>query len=59
MITLSPGLVTVIMAAIIASVDPQVMTMFPCGSIGIPMKRLCFSASASRIDRAPQVMEYW
>ena len=50
MITLSPGLVTVIMAAIIASVDPQVMTMFPCGSIGIPMKRLCFSASASRID---------
>jgi hypothetical protein len=38
MITLSPGLVTVIIAAIIASVLPQVVTISVFGSILRPMK---------------------
>ena len=36
--TLSPGLVTVIIAAIIASVLPQVVTISVFGSIFRPMK---------------------
>ena len=59
MTTLSPGLVTVIIAAIMASVDPQVTTMFSSGLSGRPMRVDCFSASASRMAAAPQVMEYW
>ena len=57
--TLSPGLATVIMAAIMASVLPQVVTISLLGSISRPIRRLCFSASASRKFCAPQVMEYW
>jgi hypothetical protein len=48
MTTLSPGSATVIMAAIMASVLPQVVTMCLSGSMGSPIKRRCFSASASR-----------
>ena len=59
MTTLSPGLVTVIMAAIIASVLPQVTTISLLGSTGWPINRVCFAASASRKPWAPQVMEYW
>ena len=36
--TLSPGLATVIMAAIMASVLPQVTTISPSGSMVQPMK---------------------
>ena len=57
--TLSPGLATVIMAAIMASVLPQVVTISVLGSICRPIRRDCFSASASRKFCAPQVMEYW
>ena len=45
-------------AAIMASVLPQVTTISFSGSTGMPMKRLCFRASASRKFCAPQVMEY-
>ena len=58
MITLSPGLATVIMAAIIASVLPQVTVISPLGSMVLPIRRDCFSARASRKFCAPQVMEY-
>ena len=59
MTTLSPGFVTVIMAAIMASVEPQVTTMFWLGSTGMPIKCSCLTASASRMAWEPQVMEYW
>ena len=59
MTTLSPGFVTVIMAAIMASVEPQVTTMFWLGLIGMPIKCSCLAASASRMAWEPQVMEYW
>ena len=59
MTTLSPGLATVIIAAIMASVLPQVTTISPLGSMSRPMKWDCFFASASRKSCAPQVMEYW
>ena len=45
-------------AAIMASVLPQVTTISPLGSMSRPMKRDCFFASASRKSCAPQVMEY-
>ena len=57
--TLSPGSTTVIMAAIMASVLPQVATISRSGSMVRPMKRPCFSARAWRKPGAPQVMEYW
>ena len=57
--TLSPGFVTLIIAAIIASVLPQVTTISLFGSIALPEKRAYFSASASRKFCAPHVMEYW
>ena len=44
--TLSPGSTTVIMAAIMASVLPQVATISRSGSMVRPMNRLCFSARA-------------
>ena len=56
--TLSPGLVTVIIAAIIASVLPQVVTISVLGSIFRPIQRDCLAASASRKFCEPQVMEY-
>ena len=59
MTTLSPGFVTVIMAAIMASVEPQVTTIFWLGSTGMPIKCSCLAASASRMAWEPQVMEYW
>ena len=59
MTTLSPGFVTVIIAAIMASVEPQVTTMFSLGSTAIPIKCSCLAASASRIACEPHVMEYW
>ena len=59
MTTLSPGSVTVSMAAIMASVLPQVMTISPFGSMVRPMKRDCLAARASRRPCAPQVMAYW
>ena len=46
-------------AAIIASVLPQVTTISLFASIGRPMKRLCFFASASRRLWEPQVTAYW
>ena len=57
--TLSPGLVTVSMAHIMASVEPQVATISVLESMGRPMKRLCLRARASRKLGAPQVMAYW
>jgi hypothetical protein len=42
--TLSPGLQTVIMADIMASVLPQVTTISLSGSIGMPINRDCFLA---------------
>ena len=59
MTSLSPGSVTVITAAIMASVLPQVTTISLSGSMSIPMKCLCFLAIPSRRSCAPQVMEYW
>jgi len=59
MITLSPGLVTVIIAAIIASVLPQVVTISVFGSILRPMKCVCLAASVSRKFCEPHVIEYW
>ena len=56
--TRSPGSATVIMAAIMASVLPQVTVISPLGSMGKPMYRDCFSAKASRRFWAPQVTEY-
>lgn len=58
MITSSPGLVTVIMAVIMASVLPQVTTIFRSGSTGMPMNRLCLRARALRKFGAPQVTAY-
>ena len=46
--TLSPGLQTVIIAAIMASVLPQVTTISLSGSIGIFINLDCFLARASR-----------
>ena len=52
--TLSPGLATVIMAAIMASVLPQVVTISVLGSICRPIRRDCFSASSfAEVLRAP------
>ena len=59
MTTLSPGFVTVIMAAIMASVEPQVTTIFSLGFTGMPIMCSCLAASASRMAWEPQVMEYW
>ena len=56
--TLSPGSATVIIAAIIASVLPQVTTISPLGSMVLPISFDCFLASASLKFCAPQVMEY-
>ena len=56
---MSPGLVTVIMAHIMASVEPQVATISLSGSMVRPMKRDCFLARASRKFWAPQVTAYW
>ena len=56
---MSPGSVTVIMAAIIASVLPQVVTISLSGSMVRPIKRDCLAARASLKFCAPQVMEYW
>ena len=56
--TLSPGLATVIMAAIMASVLPQVTTISPLGSMVRPMSLDCLAARASRKFCAPQVMAY-
>ena len=47
------------MAAIIASVAPQVTTKFVSGSASIPLKAFARRAIASRSSCAPQVMEYW
>ena len=55
---MSPGSVTVIIAAIIASVLPQVTTISELGSMLLPMNFDCFSASASLKFCAPQVIEY-
>ena len=49
----------VIKAAIMASVDPHVTTIWASGSSGNPMKRRCLAASASRKSGAPQVTAYW
>ena len=57
--TLSPGSATVIMAHIMASVEPQVATISLSGSMVRPMQRDCFLARASRKFWAPQVTEYW
>ena len=46
------------MAAIIASVLPQVTTISLLGSMARPISRDCFFASASRKFCAPQVREY-
>ena len=57
--TLSPGFVTAIIAAIIASVLPQVTTISLSGSTFMPEKCSCFAASASLKFCAPQVKAYW
>ena len=57
--TLSPGLHTVIMADIMASVPPQVTSTSRLGSTFRPMAFPCLSARASRRFWAPKVMEYW
>src|SRR5437879_7122205 len=46
-------------AAIIASVEPQVTTRFVSGSASIPLTVFARRAIASRNSRAPQVTEYW
>lgn len=52
--TLSPGLVTVIIAAIIASVLPQVVTISVFGSILRPIQRDCLAAERlAKVLRAP------
>ena len=51
--TLSPGLHTVIMADIMASVPPQVTSTWALGSTARPVARLCLSARASRRFWAP------
>ncbi len=56
---MSPGFATVIMAAIMASVEPHVTTIFSLGFTGMPIKCSCLAASASRMAWEPQVMEYW
>jgi hypothetical protein len=48
----------VIIAAIMASVLPQVTTMSSSGSMGMPMQRDCLRASAWRNPGAPQVTAY-
>jgi len=57
--TASPGFTRLSIAAIIASVDPHVTTMFSSGSASIPLKRFAFAAIASRSGFAPHVIEYW
>ena len=47
------------MAAIMASVLPQVTTISVSGLIFIPEKCSCFAARASRKFCAPQVNAYW
>ena len=42
-----------------ASVEPQVTTIWVSGSMSSPMRGLCFAASAARKFGAPQVMAYW
>ena len=58
MMTLSPGLHTVIMAVIIASVLPQVTQICVSGSIASFMNLDCFLAKACRKLGAPQVTAY-
>src|SRR6476646_3802265 len=53
MATLSPGLQTVSMAAIIASVAPQVIVICLSGSRGRLMRVPCFSAKAVRRRTEP------
>src|SRR2546430_365572 len=48
-----------IMAAIIASVEPQQMVISRSGSYLTPWVRSNFSTMASRSGFAPQVMAYW
>src|SRR2546430_6923321 len=55
----SPGLMRESIAAIIASVEPQVTTRFVSGSASIPLNVFARRAIASRNSRAPQVIEYW
>ena len=52
------AMATVIIAAIIASVPPQVITTSSSGSISIPMKCDCLAARACLVLSAPQVREY-
>src|SRR5439155_9522672 len=54
----SPSLIRESIAAIIASVEPQVTTRFDSGSASIPLKAFARRAIASRSSRAPQVIEY-
>jgi hypothetical protein len=56
--TLSPGLQAVIIATIIASVLPHVVTRCRSGSISSPVKRVILAASAWRKRADPHVMEY-
>src|SRR5207245_10629504 len=46
-------------AAIIASVEPQVTTRFVSGSASIPLNVFARRAIAARNSRAPQVIEDW
>ena len=57
MATLSPGFAMVIMAATMASVPPQVMTISSSGLMSKPIRADCFAARASLVFLAPQVME--
>ena len=56
--TLSPGLQTVIILAIMASVEPQVITTSLSGSISLPKRGEYFSATHFLMFSAPKVMEY-
>ena len=58
MMTLSAGLQTVIMALIMASVEPQVTTTSVSGSTVCPKAGLYFAATALRKFSAPNVTEY-
>ena len=58
--TSSPGSTTPSIAAIIASVAPQVTVIWVSGSTTQPgWNRAVFAAMACRNGFAPQVMAYW
>src|SRR5579875_3984896 len=57
--TSSPGSRHPVIAAIIASVAPQVTQISRSGSTVMPYQSRYFSASACRMDGCPQVMGYW